>query len=90
MGELVVEILSEVLPDSDWLKVAALAVGVVIVKCQLEWIGWGVRYVFRWVRCYVLKTHHYVLSTNKSEMHDQLMTGTRQCSVCLNTEHIVT
>ena len=69
---MVSDVLSTILPGSDWAKLLALmvivwCVFVITGKFKLEWIGFAVwqiwlaaRHVTRWIRCKTRGKHYYV------------------------------
>ena len=91
MGEFtktVVEILSAVLPDSDVGKVLVLLIIVFLVlvitgRLKLEWIGVGIRQIFRWLRCKVRNKHRYFQDgIGWMDINTGRRTGTFRCDVC--------
>ena len=63
-AKLAAEILSAVLPDSDLGKVVVLLLILLFLlialgRLRLEWIGKGIRHIFRWLRCKTRDKHLY-------------------------------
>ena len=59
-----IEVLATALPDSDLGKLLALVIVAIFFlilfgRIRLEWIGLGIRQIFRWSRCKVRNKHHY-------------------------------
>ena len=59
-----IEILKAVLPDSDFGKLLALLLCglfalILFGRVKLEWLGHGIRHIFRWLRCKLRDKHLY-------------------------------
>ena len=84
----VVEILLTLLPDSDVGKLLVLLIIVFLVlvltgRFKLEWIGVGVRHVFRWMRCKLRNKHRYFQDgIGWINFETGRHTGTFVCDVC--------
>lgn len=82
--DIVVELLSEVLSDGDvWKVVIALLLLFAVRPSLAVEVGRGIRYVVRWIRCYIFGQHTFEIKSAQKNMYGQLMSGTRQCVVCL-------
>lgn len=91
MGEIVkmvTEILSTVLPDSDLGKVVTLLMVLLFFlilsgRLRLEWIGSGVRHIYRWFRCKVRDKHLYHLNgIGWVDINTGRQRGTFVCNIC--------
>ena len=79
MSDAIVEILSQILPESDELKVALFIVILfTVTRYPWEWIGRATLYMFRWTRCYLFKNHVYLDMTSEGEPIDR----SKSCLVC--------
>ena len=86
--DVIVEILLEILPDNDiWKVVLLILVIFTVTRYPWEWIGRVIQYAFRWMRCYLFKTHTYSMMTGTKNMYGQLMSGTKRCVVCGYVQH---
>lgn len=67
MGEFfktVADVLAAIFPDSNFGKLVALLILVFLVlvvtgRFKLEWLGTGIRHIYRWLRCKIRDKHHY-------------------------------
>lgn len=82
------DILEQVLPDSDWGKIAALAIVVFFVlvaldRFKLEWIGKGILHIARWIRCKTRDKHLYHQSgVGFMDWDTGNIRGTYVCNIC--------
>ena len=87
-GKAVTDILAALLPDNDVGKVLMLLIVVFLVfvitgRFKLEWIGVGVRHVYRWLRCKIWGRHRYFPNgIGWYYFNTGRHTGTFVCDVC--------
>lgn len=95
MGEttkIVLEILSEILPDSDTGKLVGLLLFSIFVlilfgRIKLEWMAYGLRHIFRWLRCKIRGKHRYFLDgIGHTDFRTGRTSGTFVCAVCGRVE----
>ena len=88
MVEAISELLSAILPESDLWKLTAIIVVVfTVTKYPWEWLGRGIRYLFRWIQCKVFDSHYFEMKTASRNAWGQFMGGTGQCTVCGHLQH---
>ena len=87
------DILSAVLPDSDFGKLLALLIvaGFLLIltgRFKLQWIASGTRQIYRWLRCKAGDKHYYQpANIGWIDIATGRHRGTYVCSVC-NKVHI--
>ena len=85
---LVTDILTEILPDSDfWKTVIVLAVIFTLTRYPWTWLGRSIRYLFRWAKCMLLNAHTDELVSGSRNVWGQLISGTVRCRVCGRIDH---
>ena len=88
MTDAILEILFAILPDSNvWKFLTIVVVLFTLTKYPWEWIGRGIRYLFRWVPCKVFNSHCFEMKTGSTNAWGQFMAGTVQCVVCGRIQH---
>ena len=84
----VVAELVKILPENELLRAGLIALFIIIVPVKPAiWVGQGLRYTVRWVRCQVFGSHSWVQVTGALNLWGQPMSGTVQCTVCLKSFH---
>ncbi len=90
--KIALEILSEILPDSDIGKLGGLLLFSIFVlilfgRIKLEWMAYWLRHIFRWLRCKIRGKHLYFLDgTGRTDLWTGLTSGTFVCAVCGRVE----
>ena len=87
------EILFAILPDSDIGKILGLLIIVWLVfvvtgKFRLEWLAFGSRHVYRWLRCKIADKH-YVGYVGVVNPDDSYVRRFSQCRICGKRYHQV-
>ena len=83
-----IEVLATAFPNSDLGKLLALAILAIFFlilfgRIRLEWIGLGIRQIFRWLRCKVRNKHHYQVTGMISSYVPSYSRGV--CRICGKT-----
>ena len=87
MGE-IVKALASTLPDNDLLRFLIFVLALILIPVKpAVWIGQGLRYLVRWVRCQVFGAHSWIQISGMMNAYGQPAAGTVQCRVCLTTWH---
>ena len=92
MTETALDIVVNLLPQSGLGKTMFLIVvvmlGLVVSgKFRLEWFGQGIRYMFRWAKCQLFKSHSYEsVGFGYIDMNTMRPRGWVACVICLSSE----
>ena len=82
----VVAELVKILPENEFLRAGLIALFIIVVPVKPAiWVGQGLRYSVRWVRCQVFGRHSWVQVMGVPNIWGQPMSGTAQCRVCLKS-----
>ena len=88
VAKAIIEVMAFLMPDSALGKIVGallvlFAVFVVTGKFKLEWIGYGARHIFRWLRCKIRDNHCWRLATTGAiDLNTGRVRGTFVCSIC--------
>ena len=87
MSELVKELV-EILPESDLYRTVIIMLGIIIIPVKPAiWIGKGIRYSVRWIRCQIFSSHSWITVSGALNLWGQPMSGMIQCRVCLRQQY---
>ena len=86
--KLATDILSTLMPESDWATVLILFgllffILILVGRFKLEWIGHGIRHILRWLRCKCRDKHLFIPDDlTWLDINTGRRRGVFRCSVC--------
>lgn len=92
MTETALDIVVNLLPQSGLGKTMSSIIVVMLVlvvsgKFRLEWFGQGIRYMFRWTKCQLFKSHSYEpAGFGYINMNTMRLRGPVTCVICRSSE----